>query len=288
MRAIVVGTDGFIGQSLSAELARRGHQSFGTTRRRERVIPGKVGYLDLAAGPWRIDLESADVAFICAAMTNIAECRRSPEQARLVNTVGSVNIARDLLKKGIRPIFLSTNAVFDCLEPLMAIDRPKNPSSLYGALKSEAEDAIMGLSSKAVIVRLTKVLTTSELLSGWWRALNADRPVDAARDHRMAPISREHAVNSLIGIADCATGGVYQLSAASDVSYADLAYRMAERAGRRRRLVSAKAATELGIPANEVMHYTSLDARRAEELTGIATPGPFVAIDQTIEELAAV
>lgn len=287
MRAIVVGTDGFIGRALAIELARQGHQAFGTTRRREGVVPGKVSYLDLAAGPWQIERERADVAFICAAMTNIAECRRSPEQARLVNTVGPINVARAFLEKGIRPIYLSTNAVFDCQEPLMAIDRPKKPSSLYGALKSEAEDVILRLSPKAVVVRLTKVLTTSSLLSGWWRALNANLPVEAARDHRIAPISREHAVSSLIGIATRASGGVFQLSASSDVSYVDLAYRMAERAGRGRQLVSAKAATDLGIPANEVMHYTSLDARRACELTGIATPGPFAAIDRTIEELAA-
>lgn len=287
MRAIVVGTDGFIGRALAIELARQGHQAFGTTRRREGVVPGKVSYLDLAAGPWQIERERADVAFICAAMTNIAECRRSPEQARLVNTVGPINVARAFLEKGIRPIYLSTNAVFDCQEPRMAIDRPKKPSSLYGALKSEAEDVILRLSPKAVVVRLTKVLTTSSLLSGWWRALNANLPVEAARDHRIAPISREHAVSSLIGIATRASGGVFQLSASSDVSYADLAYRMAERAGRGRQLVSAKAATDLGIPANEVMHYTSLDGRRACELTGIATPGPFAAIDRTIEELAA-
>lgn len=287
MRAIVVGTDGFIGRALAIELARQGHQAFGTTRRREGVVPGKVSYLDLAAGPWQIERERADVAFICAAMTNIAECRRSPEQARLVNTVGPINVARAFLEKGIRPIYLSTNAVFDCQEPLMAIDRPKKPSSLYGALKSEAEDVILRLSPKAVVVRLTKVLTTSSLLSGWWRALNANLPVEAARDHRIAPISREHAVSSLIGIATRASGGVFQLSASSDVSYVDLAYRMAQRAGRGRQLVSAKAATDLGIPANEVMHYTSLDGRRACELTGIATPGPFAAIDRTIEELAA-
>ena len=287
MRAIVVGTDGFIGRALAIELARQGHQAFGTTRRREGVVPGKVSYLDLAAGPWQIERERADVAFICAAMTSIAECRRSPEQARLVNTVGPIKVARALLEKGIRPIYLSTNAVFDCQEPRMAIDRPKKPSSLYGALKSEAEDVILRLSPKAVVVRLTKVLTTSSLLSGWWRALNANLPVEAARDHRIAPISREHAVSSLIGIATRASGGVFQLSASSDVSYVDLAYRMAERAGRGRQLVSAKAATDLGIPANEVMHYTSLDARRACELTGIATPGPFAAIDRTIEELAA-
>lgn len=287
MRAIVVGMDGFIGQALAAELVLQGHQAFGTTRRRESVVPGKVDYLDLAAGPWRIVTESADVAFICAALTNIAECRRSPERARLVNTDGAVNIARALLEKGIRPIYLSTNAVFDCQQPLMAVDRPKNPSSLYGALKSEAEDAILRLSSEAVVVRLTKVLAASGLLTGWWRALNADQPIEAAQDHRVAPISREHAVASLIRIAARTNGGIYQLSASLDVSYVELAYRMAEKAGRGRQLVSARAATELGIPANEVMPYTSLDARRASELTGFETPGPFVAIDLTIQELAA-
>ena len=167
----------------------------------------------------------------------------------------------------------------------MAVDRPKNPSSLCGALKAEAEDAILRLSSTAVVVRLTKVLAPSALLSEWWRALNSGRPIDAAQDHRMAPISCEHAVTSLIAIAAHATGGVYQLSASSDVSYVDVAHRMAEKAGRGRQLVSPKAAAELGIPANEVMHFTSLDARRASELTGIATPGPFIAIDQTIERL---
>ena len=285
MRAIVVGMDGFIGRALAIELVRQGHRAFGTTRRREGIVPGKIAYLDLAGGPWRVEPMSADVGFICAAMTNIADCRRSPEQARLANTVGPANIARAMLANGIRPIFLSSNAVFDCQEPLMAVDRPKNPSSLYGALKAEAEDAILRLSSTAVVVRLTKVLAASALLSGWWRALNSGRRIEAAKDHRMAPISCEHAVTSLIAIAAHATGGVYQLSASSDVSYVDVAHRMAEKTGRGRQLVSPKAAAELGIPANEVMHFTSLDARRASELTGIATPGPFIAIDQTIERL---
>lgn len=286
MRAIVVGVDGFLGRALAAELTRQSHQVFGTTRRRAQVADGRVSYLDLAEGPWRVEV-NAEVAFICAALTNIAECRRSPEQARRVNVVGPSNLARGLVADGITPIFMSTNAVFDCLAPLMSADRPKRPSSLYGELKSEAEDAILALSPKAVVVRLTKVLTKSALLAGWWRSLNDNRQIEAASDHRIAPVTRQHVVASLIAIAARGSGGIYQLSASSDVSYVDLACRMAERAGKGRQLVSARPAIELGIPANEVMHYTSLDGRRASELTGFATPTPLVAIDQTISEVAS-
>lgn len=287
MQAIVVGVDGLLGRALAAELSRQGHQVFGTTRRRGRVTADKVGFLDLAVGPWRVEAKNAEVAFICAAMTNIAECRRAPEQARRVNVDGPVNLGRAFVADGITPVLLSTNAVFDCREPLMSADRPKRPSTLYGELKSQAEDAILGLSSRAAVVRLTKVLTKSELLAGWWRSLNANRQIEAASDHRIAPIGREHAVTSLIAISSRGSGGIYQLSASSDVSYVELASRMADRAGKRRHLVVARDAAELGIPPNEVMHYTSLDARRSSELTGIAAPEPSVAINLTIDELAS-
>ena len=192
------------------------------------------------------------------------------------------------LEKGVTPILLSTNAVFDCREPLMTADRMKSPTSLYGQLKSEAEDAILELSPKSIVVRLTKVLTAdAELFSIWWRRLNDGQKIHAALDHRLAPVSGSHAVESLIRIAALGSGGIHQVSASSDLSYVDVAHRMADKADKSRSLVEARSATELGIPANEVMHYTSLNTRQTSALTGIKSPDPYAAVEEMIDLLSA-
>lgn len=286
MRAIVIGSDGLIGKALSAALSSEGGRVWSTTRRQDQVVEGSVGYLDLAIGPWNVGPESAEVGFICAAMTSIAECRRYPEQARLINTAGPVNVARSFVERGIKPIYLSTNAVFACTEPAMAADRPKMPTSVYGKLKSEAEDDILGLSPNAMVVRLTKVLTVTPLLTNWWGRLGERQSIDAASDHRMAPITLSHVVDSLARLAVRGAGGIYQLSATSDVSYAEVAHRMADRLGVSRDLVSPKTGCELGIPESDVLHYTSLEAQRAAGDTGIQTPDPYVAVDEAIEDLS--
>lgn len=287
MRAVIVGIDSVIGNALRAALAARGAEVFGTTRRIEAVT-GNIQFLDLADNHLTVDLPRADTAFLCAAMTSLADCRARPELASQVNFTGPVSLAARFSTNGTRVVLLSTNAVLDCLVPSMAADRPKAPTSVYGRTKAAAEDAILAPSIDGIVLRLTKVLTPDmPLLRRWTRSLRAGQPIEAIDDHRMAPLLIRHVVAALIAVAQSGSPGLYQVSATHDVSYLDLGLRLADRLGAARSLVLRRSAAEIGIPEDEIMSYTSLDTTSLSALTGMSAPDPYVAIDEVVAAAVA-
>ncbi len=90
----------------------------------------------------------------CAAMTDTTRCQREPEIARLVNAVGTENVARASAAYGARLISVSTNEVFDggVPSPYREDDRP-HPINVYGASKREGEELAVAAHADTVIVR---------------------------------------------------------------------------------------------------------------------------------------
>ena len=280
MRAIVVGIDSLVGRALAGALRARGDAVHGTTRRAD-AVNAETSLLDLAKDTTEADLPPADVAFVCAAVTSLATCRADPDRAHRINLDAPAQLAA---RWGTRTIFLSSNAVFDCQEPLMRADRPRKPTSIYGQLKVDAEDAVLG--HGGTVVRLTKIFVPEmPLLKRWHDALSRGDSIEAAEDHRVAPVLLEHVSAALLAVADKGEGGIYQVSAASDVSYAEIATWLSDQLNVDRSHVTARAAVDIGIPANEVLPYTSLDASRLAALMAEPTPQPTTAIDRVLARL---
>jgi dTDP-4-dehydrorhamnose reductase len=123
------------------------------------------------------------------------------------------------------------------------------------------------------------------LLQQWHDALSRGDSIEAAEDHRVAPVLLEHVTAALLAVADRGQGGIYQVSAAGDVSYAEIATWIADRLQIDRTRVAARAAVDIGIPASDVLPYTSLDASRLAALTGQPAPQPSLAIEKVLASL---
>ncbi len=281
MRALVAGVDGGIGTALVGALRRRGDTVLGTTRR-----PGPHGAglftLDLASADVDIvALPEADIAFFCAAMTGLAECRKDPELARSVNAAGPAHLARRLVAQGMRVLLLSTNAVYDWQTPCVPASRPPCPLTIYGQLKAEAEAEFAALGAAATTLRLSKVLTPElKLFRGWIDALAAGREVTAFSDLHMAPIALEDAVSALIALADRGESGLFQISGATDISYVAAARHLAERLHAPLDRVHEARAADAGFPREEITTFSSLDSARFSELTGWMPPDPYEVLDR--------
>lgn len=288
MKAIILGIDSGIARALSTTLAARGNRVVGTTRRRDRVS-GSTLYLNFE-DPKSSDsaLPEADVAFFCAAVTSFADCRNRPDLARRVNAITPAAIAARLVERGTRVVLLSTSAVFDCRSPWMTEDRPRLPASAYGRTKAEAEGAFLALGPSASVLRLTKVLTPDmKLFANWIKALMFAKPIRAIDDHRFCPIALDHVVHSLVAIADHGEGGIYQVSGAFDISYAEAARYVASSLGAPVHLVEGCPAADLDLPPGEVTAYTSLDTARLTALCGFVAPEPWEVVDLIIEPQVA-
>jgi dTDP-4-dehydrorhamnose reductase len=280
LRVIVIGTDGLIGSALAGALRARGDAVVGTTRREKGTGPNEL-FLDLAdPRESGAALPEAEVCFLCAAMTNFADCRARPDLARMTDVLTPAKIAARLAGAGVRTILLSTSAVLDCMEPGMSAERPRAPTSLYGRFKAEAEEAVLR-HGECAVARLTKVLTADMRLIGEWIvALHAGREISAIRDLRIAPLTLRHVVGALIAIADAGAGGIWQISGASDIAYDGIARYLAIRLGLPASLVRSVTAAEKGLPAEDVTAYTSLDCARLRAATGFVPPEPETVIDE--------
>jgi dTDP-4-dehydrorhamnose reductase len=274
LRSLIIGVDGSFGAGLSASLLERGHAVIGTTRRRENAAAQGSLFLDLAhPSP---ELPAVDVAVICAAMARFEDCRRNPELAHRINVAAPLEIARRLTQAGARVILLSTAAVFDCRTPQLDEAAPASPQSVYGRLKSEAETALLALGPQVSVLRLTKVLKPNAgILSSWIQSLGQGGTVRAFDDHCFCPLRVGDVVGAIAGLTERGEGGMYHVSGASDLSYADAAKFLAHRIGATNAKVDAVHGRDNGVNEGDLTPFTSLKTRRLSQLLGFEPPDPF-------------
>ena len=287
--ALIVGIDSLIGAALADALIARGTVVIGTTRRARSGMPGSRMALDLAApDAGKAELPSVDVAVVCAAMAQFADCRERPELARRVNVSAPAALAARLVRNGARVVLLSTSAVFDCRSPRVPAEQRTSPKTAYGALKAEAEAAILALGPRACVLRLTKVMAPAmPLFVDWIGALRRNEPIEAFDDLTFSPIAMHDVLTALLAVLADGADGIYQVSGAQDISYAEAARHLARRIGARPDLVRAVRAVDRGIPESEVTRYTSLDAVRLCGLTRWTPPAAADVLDTVFRQLMA-
>lgn len=283
MCVLVVGADGLIGQALSAELRRREHDVVRTTRRAQGAHDDNMVLLDLAADQLA-PVPPADVVVICAAMASFSDCRNQFDLARRVNVKARGELARMAVANGGRVVALSSSAVFDCLRPRAEADWKPAPRSAYGRLMAEAETSI--LTCGGAVLRSTKVMAAGfGVLPNWIATLRSGGTVQAFEDHTFSPLPLKDVVDAIIALVEQPEGGIFQVSGASDISYADAARYLADRVGVPQDRVMAIRAANSGIPETDVTPFTSLDTSRLSALTGFRPPDPGAVIDTIFERL---
>lgn len=279
MRILVIGSDSTIGAGLTAALLARGHSVVGTTRNSKNIKKPNVIFFDLASDD-QPALPDAEAAVICAAMTRFEECHNQPDLAYRVNVEAPFAIANQLVPRGTNVLLLSTSAVFDCYEPLRKADSIPAPRSVYGRLKMEAESRLLEKGQGTAILRLTKVLSPEVgILTKWIDDLSIGKEIRAFDDHRFCPLPLCAAVDAIAAIIRSGEIGLFQLSGANDISYAEAGLHLASRLGRSSDKVVAISAAANGILINEITPYTSLDTSRLSGMTSFVPPCAFDVID---------
>lgn len=153
MKFFVTGAKGQLGYDVMRELEKRGFDAVGVD----------IDEMDITDGDSVekvITAENPDAVIHCAAWTavDLAEDEDKQEKVRLVNAVGTENIAKVCKKLDCKMIYISTDYVFDGQgtrpwEP----DDERNPLNVYGQTKYEGELAVENLLEKYFIVRIAWV-----------------------------------------------------------------------------------------------------------------------------------
>lgn len=277
---LIVGADGIIGEMLFTRFRQAGSRVLGTTRRRERVDGTRL-HLDLADDVtfWQPP-PAVTVAVICAGVTNLGLCSRSPDESARVNVEGISTIVKKLVEKDILVVYLSTNQVFDGSVPYRQSGDSLSAITEYGRQKAEAERRMGALGEAVAIVRLTKVLgPENSLFSAWAASLKRGEPIHPFSDMVMAPVPLSCAVSVIDLISRRNLPGLFHLSGNRDISYAEAACLGAKVLGADTSLVQPVSALQSGLYAEIVPAHTTLDIERLRRVWGIEPPD----VEWTIE-----
>lgn len=154
MKVLVTGVKGQLGYDCMNELAKRGHEAVGVD----------IEEMDItdAVSVNKVLCETAPDAVIhCAAWTAVdaAEDDENREKVRLVNAVGTENIAKVCKELDCKMLYLSTDYVFDGQgqEPWQPDCKDYKPLSVYGETKLAGELAVADRLEKYFIVRIAWV-----------------------------------------------------------------------------------------------------------------------------------
>lgn len=271
---LVVGGDSLVGTELLRVLHARGHPVFGSTRRKDTVSARQV-YLDFdAPAPPELPPQ-VDYAFVVGAATNYDRCETDPAAWR-TNVESIPRLVASLLERGVFVTFISTNTVFGGERPWPNEEDAHAPGIAYARQKSEAEKRIreaarrIGVTDRFNIVRLTKILARdTPPLPDWVSAWERGEMVRPFSDLIVAPMSVQFAANALAVIGEKRIPGDLHLSGAENVTYVDLANKLAEKLGIDAELISPTTAMEKGVTVPFKPSFSGLGMRRTTELCGI-------------------
>lgn len=280
LASLIVGGDGLIGQAIAEYLTQKGEMVYATSRRAHTIMKQR-SWLDLGQdiSTWQPSCQCR-VAYLCAAVPSLEQCRKNPDYSRIINVQHTLKIAETLVAQGAFVIFLSTNLVYDGSIAFRSASDAVCPQTTYGRQKAEAEKLLLDLGEHVSIVRLTKVLyPTMPLFTGWIESLKKEMPIHPFSDMVMAPVALAFVVRVLCAIAAHHLPGITQVSGQQDLTYEQAARYLARKLGVSLELIQPMSAKESAIQFEDIPKHTTLDTTWLSQELGIVFPDVWSTID---------
>ena len=214
-RILILGGSSYVGRHLFARLGPE--RAIATYNR--HPIPDGVHYdaLSMSLPDILERPETISHAVILLGDTNPETCAEDPERSQFLN-VESIKRAIDgLLQLQIKPVFTSSEFVFDGMKGNYTETDPADPILLYGRQKVEVEQYLEEVCGDYIVARLAKVFGAERgdrtLFTGWLDAIErGQRTIRCAEDQVFSPIYVGDVVEGLIRLMEAGAQGVFHLS----------------------------------------------------------------------------
>jgi dTDP-4-dehydrorhamnose reductase len=275
MRVLLFGSSGLLGKALMREWDEDAVTGLGSRdadiRDAERIR--KVTH---EARP--------DWIVLSAAYTDVDGCESNTELAFAVNRDGAANVAAAAKEVGSRLLFLSSDYVFDGKKttPYETND-PRNPQSVYGRTKAEAETQLLARLPDCCIVRTSWLFGAGgKCFPDTILKLAASRPaLDVVNDQRGSPTYVIDLARAIVSLCRKNAQGIVHATNAGDCTWFEFAQEIVRSAGLTtnvRPTSSERMARPAPRPAYSVLSPAALNA------LGISTPSWQDALRRYLEQ----
>lgn len=225
MKVTIFGASGLLGKVLMREW--RGDEVAGLSSRDADIRDaGKVQEVLKEIRPaWVV---------LAAAYTDVDGCENNPAQAFSVNRDGAINVAQATREVGAKLIFLSSDYVFDGKKTTpYESDDARNPHSVYGRSKSEAETGLLQILPECCIARTSWLFGVGgKCFPDTILKLASSRPaLDVVNDQRGCPTYTVDLARGIIDLCRKDARGIVHVTNAGDCSWFEFAKEIVASAG---------------------------------------------------------
>jgi dTDP-4-dehydrorhamnose reductase len=225
MRVTIFGASGLLGKALVREWS--GDTVTGLSSRDADIRDkSRVRQVLQETRPERVVLS--------AAYTDVDGCESDADLAFAVNRDGAVNVASAAKEVGARLLFLSSDYVFDGKKttPYETGDS-RNPQSVYGRTKAEAEILLLALMPDCCILRTSWLFGVGgKCFPDTILKLAASRPaLDVVSDQRGSPTYVVDLARAIVSLCRKTASGIVHVTNAGDCSWYEFAKQILQAAG---------------------------------------------------------
>lgn len=139
-----------------------------------------------------IDYKKFSHVIIAAGMVRFNEIIDYPDKSRRINVDCTKKLIEEIVNKGLVPVFISSESVFDGYSGNYTESHEPNPVHEYGRHKYSVELFIKKITSNYLIIRLSKVFDSivdgETLIMDWLTKIAKNEDIVCAHDHVFTPI----------------------------------------------------------------------------------------------------
>jgi len=248
MKLLITGASGLLGINLAME-AMSEYEVVGVDRGRLQSTPFlviKTNFFNSRAFEPMLDSTQPDWVINCAALANLEECEKFPDQAKILNIDLPRELATASAKRNIKLIHLSTDAVFDGTKenPYSEEDEP-NPQSIYAQTKLDGELAVQEANPGAIIARVNFYgwsLSGHRSLGEFFvNSLSEGKNVNGFTDVVFCPMWVNHLAQTLITMLEKDLHGLYHVVGAQPMNKYQFGVEVARKFGLRESLIAPQS-----------------------------------------------
>ncbi len=278
-RVLVTGASGLVGANLVLALSGSCRVSAVYHRHPVRAAGAesrRCDVTDAAAVSSLVRHVRPDWIVHAAALANVDECERRPEEARSVNVAATRNVAAAAAASGARMMYLSTDAVFDGRTGWYHEEHAPGPLNEYARTKLAGEEIARTVAPEAVIIRTNIYgwnMQPKESLAEWvlGRVIGGT-PVDGFTDVYFCPLLVNDLAEVIRRMIQDNLSGVYHVVGSERCSKHVFARRLAGAFGLDPDLVRPASVADSSLQAPRPRD-TSLSTDKVHRDLGIALPG---------------